>query len=228
VAKLPVLFVSCNSESLDLNDHVGSGPARMIWGRNYKSVVLISTNQRIKAPRVMHLKGSGDSAEVMCDLLSSQGFVPETMTRRTRSRDKLLEVLLAKRPEDISELELNIGMSELEYRRVGHCLEVLRDREVLLICLDDKSGRTGEDRSSLHDRRLREMLNAWVQDQRWGEAMSFKGEAKQTAPTIRLDDPTICLLNAAFTLGGSQFPQRMFSTGMNRMAQALSGFGWMR
>ncbi|MEP3560836.1 MAG: hypothetical protein ABJM19_09185 [Marinobacter sp.] len=228
MSKLPVLFVTCNSESLDLNDHVVSGPARMVWGRSYQSVVLISTNQCIVVPRVVPMKGSGVNAETMCDLLKGQGFVPEVKARTGQSRDKLLAVLLAKKPESISELELNTGMSELEYRKVGKCLEVLRDQGVLLICLDDKTGHTGDERASLDNRHLREMLNTWVDDQRWGEAMSFKGEPKHAAPAIRLDDPTICLLNAAFTLGGSQFPQRMFSTGMNKVNQTLSGFGWMK
>ena len=105
---------------------------------------------------------------------------------------------------------------------------MLREQDVLLICLDDKACHREADGISLHDRHLRELLNAWAQDQQWGAVMSFKGDAAGSAQNNRLDDPTVCLLNAAFTLGGSQFPQRMFSSGMNNAAQMLSGFGWMR
>ena len=82
-----------------------------------------------------------------------------------------------------------------------------------MICLDDN---------------LRELLSAWAQDQRWGTAMSFKGDAASPAQNTRLDDPTVCLLNTAFTLGGLQFPQRMFSSGMNNVAQKVTGFGWLQ
>ncbi len=112
--------------------------------------------------------------------------------------------------------------------RVGRCLEVLREQDVLVICLDDKECHSKADSISLHDRHLRELLSAWAQDQQWGAVMSFKGDTAGPAQASRLDDPTVCLLNAAFSLGGSQFPQRMFSSGMNNAAQMLSGFGWMR
>ena len=93
-----------------------------------------------------------------------------------------------------------------------------------MICLDDKR----ESRVALHDRHLREMISGWVQDQQWGAAISFKGGQSGNRHHRKLEDPTVCLLNAAFTLGGCKFPQRMFSSGMNNAGQMLSGFGWMR
>lgn len=222
--KLPVLFVSCNVNSLQSERRAGSGPARMIWGRRYESVVLISTDKDLEAPLVVHLKGGAERAESIHSLLGSQGFTPGFQPERASSRDGLLHVLLSEEPGDLSELRLNTGMSEQEYRRIGQCLEVLREQGVLIICLDDKA----DSQVLLNDRHLREMINSWVQDQQWGAVMTFKGDSPKTTPTLRLDDPTVCLLNAAFSLGGSQFPQRMFSSGMNNSARMLSGFGWMR
>nr|WP_297402924.1 hypothetical protein [uncultured Marinobacter sp.] len=221
--KLPVLFVSCNVESLQTKQQASSGPARMIWGKWYKSVVLISTDSDLRAPLVMHLSGSADRAEAIHSQLNQQGFTPGILTEVANTRRDLLKVLLSEEPGDLSELRLNTGMSEYDYRRVGQCLEVLREQGVLIVCLDDKAST----KVSPHDRHLREMISGWVQDQQWGAVMTFKGITEQNAAP-KLDDPTVCLLNAAFSLGGSRFPQRMFSSGMNNEAQTLSGFGWMR
>ncbi|MGP9831789.1 hypothetical protein [Marinobacter sp. NSM] len=228
MSKLPVLFVSCDADNIQSREQAGSGPARMIWGKQYKSVVVISTSADQTAPEILRLKGNGETAGRVRALLSSQGLAPEVSTREVSSRHDLFRILLAEEPGELTELVLNTGMSELEYRRVGLCLEVLREQDVLVICLDDKACHRETDGISLHDRHLRELLSAWAQDQQWGAVMSFKGDAAGPAQSRRLDDPTVCLLNAAFTLGGSQFPQRMFSSGMNNAAQMLSGFGWMR
>lgn len=222
--KLPVLFVSCNASSLQAQQQAGSGPARMIWGKHFESVVLISTDADLQAPLVVPLKGGAARAERIQALLSSQGFKASIQSEPASTRDGLLHVLLSEEPGDLSEVRLNTGMSEQEYRRIGQCLEVLREQGVLIICLDDKT----DSQVLLHDRHLREMINSWVQDQQWGDVMTFKGGSQKIVPTLRLDDPTVCLLNAAFGLGGSQFPQRMFSSGMDNSERMLSGFGWMR
>ncbi|MAB34448.1 MULTISPECIES: hypothetical protein [Pseudomonadota] len=228
MSKLPVLFVSCDADNIQSQEQAGSGPARMIWGKQYKSVVVISSSAGQNAPEILQLKGNGSTGGRIKALLSDQGFEPEVHSRDVSSRHQLFRVLLAEEPGELTELILNTSMSELEYRRVGRCLEVLREQDVLVICLDDKPCHREADGVSLHDRHLRELLSAWAQDQQWVAVMSFKGDAAGSTQTNRLDDPTVCLLNAAFTLGGSQFPQRMFSSGMNNAAQMLSGFGWMR
>ncbi len=222
--KLPVLFVSCNARSLESRQQAGSGPARMIWGERVRSVLLISTDKSLQAPLVTHLKGKTDRSECIFSLLSSIGFTPGIQTENSEARENLLRALLSEDPEDLFELRLNTGMSEAEYRRVGQCLETMREQGVLIICLDDKAG----SEIALNDRHLREIISGWVQDQQWGAAMSFRGGLSDNQRNPKLEDPTVCLLNAAFTLGGCQFPQRMFSRGMNNAGQALSGFGWMR
>lgn len=227
--KLPVLFVSCNADNLKAQEQASSGPARMIWGKRYDSVVVISTSTELGAPEILHPSGAGASAAKIQSLLQDQGLTPEVCVVDNSPHQSLLTVFLSEEPREFAELRLNTGMSEREYRRVGQCLEVLREQGVLVICLDDKTSREGDHNVSLHDHHLREMINGWVQDQQWGSVMSFKGNtAPQATSTMCLDDPTVCLLNAAFTLGGSQFPQRMFSSRMNNAAQMLSGFGWMR
>ena len=161
-------------------------------------------------------------------MLAAQGLTAEVHSRSVSSRHQLFRILLAEEPEELTELVLNTGMTELEYRRVGLCLEVLREQDVLVIRLDDTACQSEAGGISLHYRHLRELLSAWAQDQQWGAVISFKGDSVAPAQTHPLDDPTVCLLNAAFTLGGSQFPQRMFSSGMNNAAQTLCRFGWMR
>jgi len=228
VTKLPVLFVSCNAENIQTQSGGCSGPARMIWGKRFKSVVVMSTRSDQAGPELHILKGKGTTAGKIQALLSGQGFTPEIGSTSSSDRARLLEALLAEEPHEVTELILNTGMSEHEYRQVGLCLEVLREQDVLVICLDDKANHKDKVGVSLHDRRLREMLSGWEQDQKWGAVMSFKGASERSQQIARLDDPTVCLLNAAFTLGGSQFPQRMFSSGMNNAEQTLSGFGWMK
>lgn len=200
----------------------------MIWGKRYDHVVIISISSGIQSPDIVHQKDQDDTAGKIRTLLIEQGFGSGVHAQELLNRESLLKTLLTEQPGELTELILNTGMSELEYRRVGQCLEVLREQGVLVICLDDMAGHQGGSRISLHDRHLREMIHGWVQDQQWGSVMSFKGDVPRTAPSVPLDDPTVCLLNAAFSLGGSQFPQRMFGSSMNNAAQRLSGFGWMR
>jgi len=226
VTKLPVLFVSCDADRIQSREQACSGPARMIWGKQYKSVVVISSSTDQAAPEILKLKGDGSTAGRIKALLSGQGFESEVGSRDVSSRHQLFRVLLAEEPGELTELILNTGMTELEYRRVGRCLEVLREQDVLVICLDDKACHSEADGISLHDRHLRELLSAWAQDQQWGAVMSFKGDTAGLAQVSRLDDPTVCLLNAAFTLGGSQFPQRIFSSGSHPNVRAVSGFCW--
>ena len=224
VDKLPVLFVSCDARSLEAQRQAGSGPARMIWGQSVRSVLLLSTDTSLQAPLVTHLKGDHERSERVFSLLSARGFAPAIQNETSEGRENFLRALLSEEPADLSELRLNTGMSEGEYRLVGQCLETIREQGVLVICLDDKR----ESRVALHDRHLREMISGWVQDQQWGAAISFKGGQSGNRHHRKLEDPTVCLLNAAFTLGGCKFPQRMFSSGMNNAGQMLSGFGWMR
>jgi len=228
VSKLPVLFVSCHAKNLMAQGPASSGPARMIWGKRYESVVVIRTASERDSPEIHQVRGEDGCAEKIHSLLVTQGFAPDVCSGDFENCEALLGTLLAEVPEEVVELILNTGMSELEYRRVGLSLEALREHNVLIICLDDKAGHGQDSRVSLYDHHLRELLNSWVQDQQWGAVMSFKGDTPRSTQSDRVDDPTVCLLNAAFTLGGSQFPHRMFSSGMNNTAQMLSGFGWMR
>src|SRR5690554_1335063 len=163
----------------------------MIWGKRYKSVVVMSTRSDQAGPEIHLLKGKGTTAGKIQALLSGQGFTPEIGSTSSPDRARLLEALLAEEPHEVTELILNTGMSEREYRQVGLCLEVLREQDVLVICLDDKANHKGKSGlSSLHDRRLREMLSGWEQDQKWGAVMSLKGDAPGSAQTNRLYHPT--------------------------------------
>lgn len=226
--KLPVLFVSCNVERLPFQAQASSGLTRLLRGMHYDSVLLISSDPGMPGPEVRCTTGDGGTAEKIRRLLNLADVSSRTPPERASHREKLLRVLLADEPQDVSELNLNTGMSELEYRRLGQCLRGLRERGVLMICLDDIEGQDEGRGVALHDRQLRDMIGGWVLDQQWGAALSFKGDMPRAVSVSVLDDPTVCLLNAAFSLGDSKFPQRMFSSRMSEANQSLSGFGWMR
>ena len=126
MTKLPALFVSCDADNIQSSGQACSGPARMIWGKHYKSVVIISSRCDHKTPEILQLKGDGGTAGRIKALLSGHCFEPEVCSRDVSSRHQLFRVLLAEEPGELTELILNTGMSELEYRPVGRCLEVLR------------------------------------------------------------------------------------------------------
>lgn len=226
--KLPVLFVTCNVENLPLQAQASSGLARILSGMQYDSVVLISTGPGLSAPEIRCLQGACDAADKIRELLNLGAVSSKTPPERVDSRQRLLRVLLADEPGEVSELSLNTGMNELEYRHLGQCLRGLREQGVLIICLDDITGQGDDRRVALHNRQLRDMIGGWVLDQQWDSALSFRGDRPREGVSMRLDDPTVCLLNAAFSLGDSKFPQRMFSSRLNPANQSLSGFGWMR
>lgn len=228
MSKLPVLFVSCNAETLHGQAQSGSGPARMVWGRSYQSVVLIRTRLHLEGLTISTLKGAEGHIQKIQALLRKQGFTLSTESQTAERQHEIVRSLLKDEPGDLAELSLGTGMTEAEYRRIGECLEVMRDYGALLLCLDDTSQRDDDGDFSLHDRHLRDMINGWVQNQQWESVVRFRGDVTQTNTTVRLDNPTVCLLNAAFGLGGSQFPQRLFSSSMNNAEQALTGYGWMR
>ena len=89
MTKLPVLFVSCDADSIQSREQTCSGPARMIWGKQYKSVVVISSRADQKAPEILQLKGNGSTAGRIKTLLSDQGFEPEVHSRDVVSRHQL-------------------------------------------------------------------------------------------------------------------------------------------
>lgn len=223
--KLPVIFVSCNADRLQSPESGQTGPARLIWGKHYRSVVLLSTNRTGDGCALRDLKSSNAGVERIHSMLEAEGFTISVDEPSEGDRSGLLESFLFEQPDDIVELSLSTGMPEDAYRQVGVSLEGLREQGVLIICVDDKPDDCAV---SLHNQHLRNLIDGWIHDQQWSSAASFKGSNTAPEPEKRLTDPTVCLLKAAFSLGGSQSPQRMFSSGMNSSAQALSGFGWMR
>lgn len=227
--KLPVLFVSCNVETLRAHQG-GSGLARIIWGKHYDSVLLISSGEGIREPEILRLAGRGTDALLMQTLLQEQGFAPGIFSPVSSERRQLLRALLSDAPGELTELRLNTGMAESDYRRIGQSLETLREQSVLVICLDDTADLAGGGSISLHDRQLRELLHGWAEDQQWSSAMSgaeFRAGTRAKTDSRSLEDPTVCILTTAFSLGGSQIPQRMFGSYLNDAKQTLSGYGWM-
>lgn len=127
-------------------------------------------------------------------------------------------------------MRLNLGMTEIDYRRIGQCLETCRELGMLIICFDE-IGETdvGKARPSPYDADVRNMIRQWEDEQRWATVLS-KSETNVAARVNEaspLSDPTLCILNTAFSLGGMQAPRRVFGSSLNAGRESLAGYVWM-
>ncbi|WP_375172101.1 hypothetical protein [Marinobacter sp.] len=224
--KLPVIFVSCNAANISAAGQIGAGPARMTQGKSVTGVILMSVVDERADDRDVEISGRGHTFDATIQRLE-QANVSVHMSEGSRSdRERLLRALIGELPAELVDVRLVRGMEESLYRRVGVALESLRREGGLVVCLDDRSEPTSGVMDSLNDEELREAVNGWVRDCQWESVMSFR--SKSDGGTVRLTDPRICLLKAAFFLGGSTFPQRMFNSGLNSVEHSMFGFGWTR
>lgn len=228
MTKLPVLFVSCRVENLQVRNEAGTGPARMVWDKEYRSVLLIGSTSNSDHPKIRPIAGEGTQVGVLRTLLAEQGFTPQIDACGSERRQKLVSNLLNREPGEITEVSLSTGMLEMDYHRIGQCLEAMREDGVLIICLDDHTRQQDQNDFSLENRRLRNILNDWVRNRQWDSVISFNGNTRPPTAAATLENPTLCLLRAAFSLGGQTYPQRIFSSGMSTSGRTVSGFGWMR
>jgi len=232
VTRLPVLYLSCETEAL-----VGSkGQASLRRLIRQDSVVanvaFITSEEGGVQPEIIHPCGAGNLASLLQSEMTTRGFDVTVNSSRERGLKLLVESVMQLLPEDVIELRLNTGMTSGNYRDIGHCLEALRDQGVLLICLARRETDSNHATSHRpHDSYIRNLIRAWEDEQRWVKAMSksgLNGNHLSVGQDDPVADPTLCVLNTAFSLGGMRAPQRLFGFSMNENKESLTGYVWMQ
>lgn len=230
MTKLPVLYVSCDTEALK-TPKSQSSLRRLIRGRDANRVVFITSDAALNTLEIHHQAGERMFACELQTLLNGEGF--DTAIRPGQSADfaALAEVLIPGTSFEVTELRLNLGMACTDYRRVGQCLEACRDHGVLIICFDQISAReVNSVRHQPHDAYIRNLIGQWEEELRWARAFSKSEMSQDESNNLDepLSDPTMCILNTAFSLGGMRAPQRVFGSSLNEGGQSLAGYGWMQ
>lgn len=232
MTKLPVLYLSCETEAL--KGPKGQASLRRLIRPDLvvANVAFITSKRGGAQPEIFHQCGEGILARRLQSGMAERGFDVAVSGSREQGLKALAESMTPLAPEEVIELQLNTGMTSEHYRDIGHCLEALRNQGILLICLDrlEKAGNY-VDHPQPHDSYLRNLIRQWEDEHRWVKAMSKSDlgashiNPESEAPVA---DPTLCVLNTAFSLGGMQAPQRLFGFSLNENSQSLAGYGWMQ
>lgn len=229
MTKLPVLYVSCDAQVLS-QPKGQSSLRRLIRNQDVDSLVLISLGAGLSAPEIRHSEGGDGVALQLYGLLKEDACEPVLTVRKSAGLKALAGALFCSASVEAAELRLNLGMTEIDYRRIGQCLETCRELGMLIICFDE-IGETdvGKARPSPYDADVRNMIRQWEDEQRWATVLS-KSETNVAARVNEaspLSDPTLCILNTAFSLGGMQAPRRVFGSSLNAGRESLAGYVWM-
>lgn len=232
MTKLPVLYLSCETEAL--TGPKGQSSLRRLIRRDLvvDSVAFITSAKGGAQPEIFHQCGEGVLARRLQSYMRARGFNVAVSGSREPGLKLLEESMMQLLPEEVIELRLNTGMSSEHYRDIGHCLETLRDQGVLLICLDRlETDGNNASHSQPHDNYIRNLIRQWEDEQLWVKAMSksgLSGTRSSSGHDSPVADPTLCVLNTAFSLGGMKAPQRLFGFSLNENSQSLAGYGWMQ
>ena len=232
MTKLPVLYLSC--ETAALTGPKGQSSLRRLIPRDLvvDSVAFITSEKGGAQPEILHQCGEGVLARRLQSDMQARGFGAAVSGSRETRLKLLAESMMQLVPEEVIELRLNTGMTSEHYREIGHCLEALRDQGVLLICLDrlEANGKNASHHQP-HDSYIRNLIRQWEDEQRWVKAMSnssLRGSPRSAAHASPVAEPTLCVLNTAFSLGGMKAPQRLFGFSLNQNRQSLAGYGWIQ
>ncbi|AOY89158.1 hypothetical protein BKP64_13825 [Marinobacter salinus] len=230
MTKLPVLYISCDTEALK-SPRGQSSLRRLIRGTEVCSVVFITLSVGLDAPEIHGPTGRNHVGGQLWSLLSAEDFSPVERAGGTGDLEVLATTLVSPAPVEVAELRLSVGMPGDYYRRIGQCLEGFRDQGVLIICFDEITA--AEVNGALHpphDTYIRDLIKQWEDELRWARALSKSEMGKEAS--VRngepLSNPTLCMLNTAFSLGGLKAPQRVFGSALNEGRQSLAGYGWMQ
>lgn len=231
MTKLPVLYLSCETEAL--TGPKGQASLRRLIRQDLvvDSVAFITSEKGGDQPAIFHQSGEGVLAMRLQSDMQTYGFDVAVKGSQGPVLKLLAESMMQLVPEEVIELRLNTGMTSEHYRDIGHCLEALRDQGVLLICLD----RLETDGSNAihhqpHATYIRNLIRQWEDEHRWVKAMSrsgLSGTRSASGDNSPVADPTLCVLNTAFSLGGMKAPERLFGFALNEHGQSLAGYGWM-
>ncbi|MBL3556396.1 MULTISPECIES: hypothetical protein [Marinobacter] len=231
MTKLPVLYLSCETQAL--TGPRGQSSLRRLIQEDLRvdSVAFITSDSGAGHPEIFRQCGKGMLARRLQSLMQHRGFEVSISGPQGPELKMLAESMTQLLPEEVIELRLNTGMTSERYRDIGLCLETLRDQGVLLICLDRmESDDSAASHHQPHDVYIRKLIQQWEDEQRWVKAMSGVSIAKGAANSGRsvpVADPTLCVLNTAFSLGGMKVPQRLFGFSLDEDSESLAGYGWM-
>lgn len=230
--RLPVLYLSCETKALGGSKAQSSLRRLVPKDIVVNNVAFITSEKGGTRPEIFHQCGKGFLARHLQSSMQARGFDVAVSGSREQGLKQLAESMMQLVPEEVIELRLNTGMTSEHYRNIGHCLEALRDQGVLLICLDrlETDGNNASYHQP-HDSYIRNLIRQWEDEQRWANAMSnsaLKGTGSSAARGRPVADPTLCVLNTAFSLGGMKAPQRLFGFSLNENSQSLAGYGWMQ
>lgn len=232
MSKLSVLYLSCETEAL--TGPKGQESLRRLVPRDQvvDSVAFITSEEGGAQPNILHQCGEGVLARRLQSDMKARGFEVAVNGSREPGLKLLAESMIQLVPAEVIELRLNTGMASEHYREIGHCIEALRDQGVLLICLDrlDANGNNASYHQP-HDSYIRNLIRQWEDEQRWVNAMSnssLRGGGSYATNGSPVAEPTLCILNTAFSLGGMKAPQRLFGFSLNQNRQSLAGYGWMQ
>ena len=232
VTKLPVLYLSCETEALI--GPKGQASLRRLIRPDLviANVAFITSAKGGVQPEIFYQCGEGVLARRLQSEMAERGFDAAVRGSREQGLKELAESMTHLAPDEVIELKLNTGMTSEHYRAIGHCLEALRDQGVLLICLDRlENVGNNVDHPQPIDSYIRNLIRQWEDEHRWAKAMSKSDlGASNSSPGAKapIADPTLCVLNTAFSLGGMQAPQRLFGFSLNETSQSLAGYGWMQ
>lgn len=229
--KLPVFYLSCDRDAY--SDPISQPRLRRLIKRDMQvgNVTFITSRKGADTPEIFHQCGKGVLAERLQSLMAKRGFQAKIQGGRDPGLELLACNMMGVAPEEVIELRLNTGMTSDDYRQIGHCLEALREQDVLLICLDQKEPGESEMNHQPHDAYIRNLIQQWEHEQLWLQAMSGARPARRRARSgqdVPLADPRLCVLNTAFSLGGLKAPQRVFGFALNEDSHSFAGYGWMQ
>lgn len=227
---LPALYLSC-AEQLPSNTAGTPLLDRLLDARLPPQGIVFITLQPDLASPQLACSVASELVNEMQQLLTQQGQSSSLSNQLSPRIQQLQQQLFRQPPETCIELQLNTGLSAQAYRKLGHSLQQLRNQGVLLICLDrTPEPHSRDDYHPPHDAYWRELIQQWVMEQQWQQAIKqTDAESDQAGGTDTLiSNASLGLMHAAFALGGLCQPQRFFGYGLDDQANALAGFGWMR
>lgn len=229
--RLPVFYLSCDRDAYSAP--ISQPRLRRLIKRDMQvgNVTFITSREGGDKPEIFHQCGKGLLAERLQSLMADRGFQATIDGGRDPGLESLAASMTGVAPEEVIELRLNTGMTSDDYRQIGHCLEALREQGILLICLDQKEQGASEINHQPHDAYIRNLIQQWEHEQLWRQAMSegsLAGRRARRGQDVPVADPTLCVLNTAFSLGGLKAPQRVFGFALDEDSHSLAGYGWMQ
>ncbi len=228
--RVPAFYLSCAEQ---LPENIPGRPLldRLLdGGVAPQCVVFITLQPSLVSPVLVCMAVSELGARIQ-RILSLQGLDTGLGDQLSQRVQVLQHYLLDRRPATSIELQLCTGLPADTYRQLGHSLQDLRNEGVLLICLDRTPADWRDaDYRSPHDGYWRELMDRWVDEEQWQQAIKLSDKSGSQVTTVQssVSNASLCLMHAAFALGGLCKPQRLFGYGLDDQDRALAGLGWMR